>query len=580
MAFPYGFIEELKAKNPISDIISGYVSLRRAGSNQVACCPFHNEKTPSFTVFSRNDNFYCFGCGVGGDVITFIMKAENLDYASAVEYLAKRAGMRMPDQGVDRTEMTRRKRTLEANKDAARFFVDQLRSGQYREATEYIEARGLGKAATRFGIGYCPPGRRALANHMKSLGYTGEELKDAFLCEVRDGRVFDYFSGRIMFPIIDAQGNVIAFGGRAMGKEQPKYLNSNDTPAFKKSRNVFSLNIAKKSESDSFILCEGYTDVIALHMAGFDSAVASLGTALTQDQANLLKKYKSAVTLCYDGDSAGRKATARAIPILEAAGLDVRVVSLPEGLDPDEYLKKYGKEHFSIALRKHAGSVEYRVSEIIAKYNIAVTEEKLKAVAETCQLIAKIPSDVERQVWGQKFAKRLEIPEESFRNDIDRERKRYLSRSRRDDEQKMIRASQGYGDAVNPDMARRTRAGRAEEAILGLVQLNPEFILKAEKEGILNEEMFVTEFNKRVYSAVREVYLADGRFDISVVGDRFNAEETGRIVKLLVQRQQLSDNGYEVLRSCAQTLTDASDDPGGDATIDDIMELIKKKNKR
>lgn len=580
MAFPYGFIEELKAKNSISDIVGSYVTLRRAGSNQVACCPFHNEKTPSFTVFSRNDNFYCFGCGVGGDVITFIMKAENLDYVSAVEFLAKRAGLRMPDDGVDRTESDKRRRTLEANKDAARFFVECLRSSP--EATAYVEERSLGRAKTRFGIGFCPRKRNALASHLTSLGYKPAELKDAFLCGIsKEGRLFDYFSGRVMFPIIDAQGNVVAFGGRAMGGEQPKYLNSNDTAAFKKSRNVFSLNIAKKSEADSFILCEGYTDVIALHMAGFDSAVASLGTALTQDQANLLKKYKSAVTLCYDGDAAGRKATARAIPILESAGLDVRVVALPDGIDPDEYIKKYGKENFALALKKHEGSVEYRCKSAMAKYNLAVTEERLKAVSDVGDILARIESDVERQVYASKYASTLEIPEDSFKVDIASKRRKFRSRTERETKKQMIRASQGYGDSVNPDMARHTKAGKAEEAILGLLQLSPEFIVRAEKEGLLSEELFVTEFNKKIYRAVKDAYIKEGRFDVSMIADGLTPDEMGRTVSFLVQRQKLSENGYEVLVSCAKTLKDAGeDDPSADATIDDILALINKKSKR
>ncbi|MBR6535539.1 MAG: DNA primase, partial [Clostridia bacterium] len=311
MRFDSGFIEELKARNDIVDVIGSYVTLKRAGSNHQGLCPFHNEKSPSFTVFSKSDSFYCFGCGAGGDVITFIMRVENLDYMSAIEHLAKRAGLSMPVGANAEKEINMRKRILEMNKEAAVFFRKAFKSGKYPKAMQYAEKRALdGPLGTHFGIGYCPDEYGALANHLRQCGYTADEMKAAFLCaEGKNKKLFDYYRGRLIFPIIDPAGNVVAFGGRALGDEKPKYLNTNDTDAFRKGRNIFALNFAKNSKEDHFILCEGYTDVIALHGAGFTNAVAGLGTAFTPEQANLLKKYKEKVIICYDGDEAGRKAT-------------------------------------------------------------------------------------------------------------------------------------------------------------------------------------------------------------------------------------------------------------------------------
>lgn len=580
------FIDEIKSRNQIADVIGGYVALKRAGSNMVACCPFHNEKTPSFTVFLRSDSFYCFGCGAGGDVISFVMKAESLDYVSAVEFLAKRAGLQMPeDDSRTRGELEKRRRTLQANVDAAKFFSACLTGGRYPRATEYIQSRNLSRAVRRFGIGYCPPERHALSEHMLRLGYKKQELKDAFLCGISsDGkdRVFDYFSDRIIFPIIDAQGNVIAFGGRAMGDVKPKYLNSNDTPAFKKSRNLFALNFAKKSDDDFFILCEGYVDVIALHMAGFSSAVASLGTSLTQEQAGLLKKYKTKAVICYDGDEAGQKATKRAIPILSGTGLEIKVLKLPDDLDPDDYLKKHTPEDFRRILNGSSGSVEYQYEEIASKHDLSDTEDRLKAAAEVCGLLAKIYSDVEREVYTAKFADRLSVPAESLRTDVKRKRSSLIRADDKETRDKQTRLAAGYGDTVNPDMARATKAGKAEEVIIGMLQLYPEYIKQAREDKILSSEDFCTGFGKKVYESVEKYIDERGKFDLSYCGEEFTPEEKSRITKMSADRLRLTDNGYSVFKTNCQVLRKLRESSneglsGNEPTTEDIMKLIKSK---
>ncbi len=582
MRFDSGFIEELKARNDIIDVIGSYVTLKRAGSNHQGLCPFHNEKSPSFTVFSKSDSFYCFGCGAGGDVITFIMRVENLDYMSAIEHLAKRAGLSMPVGANAEKEINMRKRILEMNKEAAVFFRKAFKSGKYPKAMQYAAKRELdGPLGTHFGIGYCPDEYGALANHLRQCGYTADEMKAAFLCaEGKNQRLFDYYRGRLIFPIIDPAGNVVAFGGRALGDEKPKYLNTNDTDAFRKGRNIFALNFAKNSKEDHFILCEGYTDVIALHGAGFTNAVAGLGTAFTPEQANLLKKYKEKVIICYDGDEAGRKATRRAIPVLTAASIEVKALSLPPGVDPDEFLKKYGKERFKKLIDDSKGEFQFKFDDIMAKYNIALPEEKAKASKEVCEVLARISSDVERDIFTSRASKLLDVSEQSMKLDVKRKRSSLRKNAYKKLGEDVRRASMGYGDKVNPEAARNIRASRAEETILGIAQINPEYTEKAAIDGVLTPDMFCTSFGKRVYEAICRVFSSERRFDISFIAGDFSPEEIGRITKLCIDRQALSNNTYTVFTESARVLEEeknAADDDDG--TLSALQALIDKKRK-
>ena len=583
MRFDSSFIEELKARCDIVDVVGSYVGLKRAGSNYVGLCPFHNEKSPSFTVFTKSDSCYCFGCGAGGDVITFVMSVENLDYVSAVELLAKRAGLTLPVDNHSDASANKRKRILEMNKAAARFFNSALASGKYKNAVEYAEKRGLsGSVGKRFGIGFCPDSFGALAAHLRSLGYTSSEMKEGFLCgESKNGKLFDYYRNRLIFPIIDPAGNVVAFGGRALGDEKPKYLNTNDTPAFKKGRSIFALNYAKNSKEDHFILCEGYTDVIALHAAGFTSAVAGLGTAFTQEQASLLKKYKDKVVICYDGDEAGRKATNRAIPILTAAALEVRALSLPAGIDPDEFLQKYGKERFRHLVDESKSEFQFKCDSILSKYNIAIPEEKIKASDEVCALLAGMASDVERDVYTAKAAKIFDVSEESLKTDVKKKRNTFIKREKKKFNEDVRRSAMGLGDRINPDTVKNIRAARAEEAILGIMQINPEYMEKAEKEGILSAEMFFTSFGKQVYTVMREIFEKERKFDPAFLAGEFTPEQIGRITKMRIDRQALSNNTYDVFAESAQALAKANESAQTQSdTVSDIEALIQSKRKK
>ena len=412
MAFPEGFLQELKMRNDITEVVSPYVNLKRRGRNMVGLCPFHGEKTPSFNIYTENGSFYCFGCGVGGDVISFIMKIENLDYVDAVKFLAQRAGMELPENSYDDSMSKLRKRIYEANREAARFYYKTLYQPLGKEGLDYLHGRMLSDRTIRhFGLGFADDDWSSLTTHLKSLGFSENELVSANLAvQRRSGNgVYDRFTNRVMFPIIDLRGNVIAFGGRIMTDQKPKYLNTSDTPVFKKSENLFSLNNAKNAGSRTLMLCEGYMDVIAVTQAGFKNAVATLGTALTTEQAMLIKRYADEVIICYDADEAGQKATARAIPILRNAGLLVRVLTIPNGKDPDEFIKSQGAdgpEAFKAIIDRSGNDVDYRLQKLKADFNLDVSDGKVGYLEAASRIIASIQSPIEQDVYASKLCTR------------------------------------------------------------------------------------------------------------------------------------------------------------------------------
>ena len=575
-------IEEIKARNDIVDLISSYVSLKRAGSNMLGLCPFHSEKTPSFTVFPARQGYYCFGCGAGGDAITFVRQIENLEYVPALEFLAKRVGITIPAEATRRGVGFDRARMLSMNKEAARFFRECLFDQKLGAAARaYFEKRALSTATIKhFGLGYSPDGFSALTNHLHNLGYTDAEMTAGFLCgrSKKTGAPFDYFRNRIMFPIIDVSGNVIAFGGRVMDDSMPKYLNSSDTPVFKKSRNLFALNFARASCAEEMILCEGYMDVIAMHAAGFTNAVATLGTALTPEQARIMARYTKRVLISYDSDAAGQKAANRAIGILGEVGLDVRVLRIEGAKDPDEFIKKYGADKFRLQLSGSFSKFDFNMDGILSRHNIAIPDEKIKACAELTDLAAGIYSSAEREVYIAAAAKKLDISAESIRADVERKLRKKRSEYKREQAQKIVRQSAGYGDRVNPDFAKNVAAAKAEEAVLGMLLLFPEH-RKAVRTGkvALTAADFFTEFGRRVFEAIEE-NDRDGSFASSVLGQIFTPEEEGRITRMQLSRSALSDNGAAVFAENAAALrreraAAASDGDG----VDGILELIREK---
>ena len=417
--FQPAFIDELIARNPIEDVVGQYVNLRRAGSNLFGLCPFHGEKTASFSVAPDKGMYYCFGCHKGGGVINFQMEIDGLSYPDAVRALAKRVGMAVPEDEQYQSRYRQQERLWALHKEAARFFHSKLYAPEGKVALEYALGRGMTKSTlTTFGIGYAPDGWSELVDALRKKGYTDEELKDSGLVTVskKNGNLFDRFRDRLMFPIIDVRGNVIGFGGRIMKKDPDaaKYLNSPETLIFNKRKNLFALNLAKKSKLGYLILVEGYMDAIALHQYGFDCAVASLGTALTEDGANLLSKYTDQVVLIYDGDEAGQRAAQRAIPILEKTGLQVKVLQMRDAKDPDEFLKKFGADKFKILLEESSNRVEYQLQAIRRKFDIREDDQRVKYIQEAAQLLCTL-SAVQREVYGGRVAESAGVSYETMK---------------------------------------------------------------------------------------------------------------------------------------------------------------------
>lgn len=551
MSLPDSFLSELKARANIEDIISAYLPLKRAGSNLVGNCPFHSEKTPSFTVFLNAENFYCFGCGAGGDVITFLMRMENLDYPSAVERLAARAGLPMPD-GEIAEQAANKKRYLALNKAAARFFYDSLMDPNNREALSYLTDRGLTlQTVRRYGIGYADSEWNSLTGYLMGQGYQEQELRTAFLAgkSAKSGRSFDYFRGRIMFPIFDISGNVIAFGGRIIGQGEPKYLNTSDTPVFKKSRTLYALNYAKNHTDGALILCEGYMDVIALGQAGFNNAVATLGTAMTQEHARLMARHAKKVYLCYDSDDAGRAAAGKAISRLSEVGTEVRVITLPGAKDPDEYIKKFGKESFRNVLEDASGQVEYAFDGILKKYNLQIDSDKLKFIDELTGMLAALDSPVEREIHVQRAVSLTKISADSILALTEKKKNQKTRTTAREKLKSQIDQTIGYGDRINADKARFLSSSTKEENIIGLLLLHPEYFNEDQAKTMLSGELFLCDFNRRVFEKMEET-----GGEIARLSEFFSPEEMGRITRMSVRRGMLSNNSVTVLYELCEAL--------------------------
>ncbi len=539
---PANIIEDLKFRNRIEDVIGTYVTLSRAGSNMKGLCPFHSEKTPSFTVYTGNGSFYCFGCGAGGDVVSFIMRAENLDYRAALEYLADRSGVTLPDDNAPVQRGVSRQRVLEMNKCAARFFRDMLFDPVQGEAGRayLMGERGLSSAVIKhFGLGYAPDSFNALRDHLRKNGYTREEMVEGYLCQVskKDERyTYDCFRNRVMFPIIDVSGNVIAFGGRVLDDSKPKYLNSADTPAFKKSRNLFALNYARNHAEKNLILCEGYMDVIALHAAGFENAVATLGTAITSDQARIMKRYTDKVIISYDGDEAGRKAADKAMRLLSEAGVDAKVLKMEGAKDPDEFIRKHGAAQFSRLLEGSRSRFDYKIDGVREKYDLSDADQKIKAAGELCREIAGTYSKIEREIYIGKVARELEISEESVRHDVAAAERRMNAKRKQEKKGELFRETSAIGDRVNPDSAKYIKISRLENTVIGLMLMRSEFIPRA--ASLLSEEDFMTELNKRFFKFICHAN-ENGGFEFGQLSESFTQDEVSRAVKYRADRENL-----------------------------------------
>ncbi|MBE6671727.1 MAG: DNA primase [Ruminococcaceae bacterium] len=579
MLIPPAIIEEIKFRNDIESVVSSYVNLKPAGSNLIGLCPFHSEKTPSFTVFKNTQTCYCFGCGSGGDVVTFIMKMENLDYVSALEFLAKRVGITIPKNINDEQKQIRSTRILEMNKCAAKFFHSCLISESGKEALEYLKKRKFSPALIKhFGIGYAPNSFDALYKHLKTQGFTDKEMISGFLCKMsqKTNRPFDLFRNRVIIPIIDTKGNVIAFGGRVLDDSLPKYLNSSDTPVFKKSKNLFALNYARRDCAERIILCEGYMDVIALHGAGFTNAVATLGTAITPEQARIMEKYTKSVVIAYDSDEAGQRAADKAFKLLGEVGLDVKILKMTGAKDPDEYIKKFGPERFKRLLNESKTHFDYKFEGILSKYDTTQTPEKLKALSEVTQIISNVTSAVEREIYIAKVSEKLDVTKDNLKHDVDKKIRQQNREKQKNESKKIMLESAGFGDRINPDYAKNVRAAAAEESILSIILTYPE-LMKKVKDGTANlsADDFFTVFGKKVFEKSLEIYSDDITFDYGMLGSEFTTDEMGRITSIILKRNNLSQNGEKELYDCIKVLKNEKEKQT--ASLADIINARRTK---
>ena len=595
MALPQSFLDELIDRSDILDVVSRYVPLKKKGGDHWGCCPFHNEKTPSFHVNRERQIYKCFGCGEGGGVINFMMKIENLPYIDAVHKLADLCGMQMPeDNDADREAAQRRKRLLALNKDAARYYYNTLMSDKGAEARTYLlQKRAMTpQTVTRFGLGYADDSWDGLILAMKQKGYTERELVDARLANRgKNGGLYCFFRDRIMFPVIDIRGDVVAFGSRVLRGDGGgrKYMNSPDTPVYNKSRVLYAMNLAKQTKADKFILCEGNVDVIALHQAGFDSAVASCGTAFTAEQAKLLSKYTKEVVICYDADAAGQKATEKAIDILNAAGLEVRVLRLPpkrdangrilydeEGrpkkVDPDDFIKENGPRAFADLLERPQTDGQYRLGEIKAKYDLSQDDQRIAFLKEAARYLASLDSDVEREVFARNAARDANVGMETMLTEVRNARK---NRQRRDN-------AQFQREALNPTRAKQPRdrelryenlaSALCEERLLAVTLRDKDLLEYAEAR--LDPEEFSAPFLRQMYAKALEKLNTGQALNPAAWMHELTEAETRLLTDILAGGVRSKDPKQELDDCIKKIKHEALKRGAGD---DVLLEILRKK---
>ena len=495
MAFPPSFIDEVVARNPIEDVVGQYVNLKRSGGNLFGLCPFHGEKTASFSVAPEKGIYYCFGCHKGGGAINFMMEIEGLSYPDAVRNLAQRAGMQIPEDEQYQSRYRAQERLWALMKEAGRFFHEQLFAPGGAECLAYVQKRGLNKSiVTRFGIGFAPNSWNALVDAMKKKGYTDQELRDADLVGEKNGRIYDRFRNRLMFPIIDVRGNVIGFGGRVLDDSKPKYLNTSETLIFNKRRNLFGLNLAKKTKYPYLILVEGNIDVVTLHQFGFDNAIASLGTSLTDEHAALLSRYTEQVVLTYDSDEAGQRAAQRAIPMLEKVGIRVKVLQMKDAKDPDEFLHKFGPDKFKMLLEDSANRVEYQLNAIRGKYDLSLDDQRIRFIHEAAELICTLGSAVQREIYGHRIAEAGKISFESMQMEIGKAYKRRVAKEKKKQERIDLAPVQALQPKARTIRYDNVKSAIAEEQILAQIFREPALLDR--REGLAGSDFSVELFGR------------------------------------------------------------------------------------
>lgn len=532
MAIPDSFLEELNARTDIVELVSDYVSLTKKGGRYWGLCPFHSEKTPSFSVVPERQMCYCFGCHKGGGPIQFVMELEGVGFVDAVSILAKRANMQMPETEEENASRQKRERLYRLNQDAARWYHQNLMAPTGRKGLEYFRDRGLSRRTiTNFGLGYAPNSWDGLIKAMGELGYTKQELLDAGLVvKSEKGSIYDRFRGRVMFPIIDLRSNVIGFGGRVLDNSTPKYLNSPDTIIYNKSKNLFALNLAKKSKQGRIILTEGYMDTIALHQAGFDCAVASLGTSLTSDHARMLAQRTQEVVISYDSDQAGVNAAQRAIQLLNKTGVRVKVLKVTGAKDPDEFIKKYGAQAFQKLIDGSENQMEFRILQVKSKYDLTQDDQKVACIQELASLIARLPGSAEREVYGNRAAADLEISADTMQREIKRSQRRQIAYENKQQARKVLQPVQMNQPESRTLHYENMRSGKAEEGVIALLLNDPSLLTAA--SGLTPEDFTVPLFG-RVYQIIRERWTEDRPISLNVLGPELTGEEMSHLTSIL-----------------------------------------------
>lgn len=550
MALSDSFLQELKMKTDIEDVISTYVTLKRRGATLVGLCPFHNEKTPSFTVYPATQSFYCFGCGAGGDAITFLKKIENLDYLDAVKTLAQRAGLQMPQEGFDDSLSKRRRRILEMNREAARFYHSVLLSPEGKVGYDYYIGRALSVATiNHFGLGFAPNQWDALLKHMRAKGYQPAELVDAGLARKGQKGYYDNFRNRVMTPIIDVRGNVIAFGGRVLDDSKPKYINTGDTLVYKKTNELFALNFAKDSKEDALILCEGYMDVIAMHQAGFTNAVAGCGTALTTEQVRLISRYAKEVILTYDADEAGQKALQKAMTLFDQTDVKVRIPALVGGKDPDEIIRTYGRDKFKGMLEGASNETEFRLLALRRQYNLATTQGKIDFIGGALQILATLPP-VEQDLYVSRLSEELGVERQNMKVQLqdlvarqgNRREKREFNRIVQENMRKTVRETMATDASL--------RKLRAEDRLISLLLRYPDCSRLCKD---FDPQWLTPGFAQRVFTLILQRLENGDGTELMDLRDRLTDDEMGRLSGIIARGGESADAKQE-FSDCLQTI--------------------------
>lgn len=582
MAFPQRFLDELIDRSNIVDVVSSYVALTKKGGNYFGLCPFHNEKTGSFSVAPDKQIYYCFGCHHGGGVIQFVMEIENLGFPDAVRFLAKRANMDVPEDNADREESRRRQRVLALNKDAARWFYQNLSRPEGAAVAAYLERRKIARrTAMNFGLGASLDGWDTLLTAMQEKGYTKAELLAAGLVvQNQKGRLYDKFRNRLMFPVIDVKGDVVAFGGRVLDKSEPKYMNTTETIVYSKRRNLYGINLAKKTKRPNFILCEGNIDVITLHQAGFDNAVASMGTALTMEQTKILSRYTKELVLCYDNDTAGQMATQKNIDLLKDSEFTVRVLQLPRRLadgeyvkqDVDDFIKFQGAAAFEAVLNGSANQMDYRMDAVAAKYDLGDPEQKIAYGDEISRLIASLSNAVEREVYAGRAAETAGISRQAMLTEVERARRKKRGQDRKTLQRENLNAAALRQPRDRTIRYTDLRSAMAEEGIIRLLLLDGAL---AEKCRELMPEAFSSPFLGKIYGLLLEAWDEGRVLSAASLSGQCSPEEMGHLTGIL-QKPEAPAHADRALADYIRVVRKSAEKRQGEADADPLRAAVEK----